>query len=79
MSARSETSDAFRKQFGHYFISSLNHCSFSENLGKEGREITYGELFAAQESEPELDSQTHLKSQTWRYALVMPVWRGRDK
>lgn len=72
MSARSETSisDAFRKQFRHYFISSLNHCSFSENLGKEVRKITYGELFAAQESEPELDPQTHLKSQTWRYALV---------
>lgn len=81
MSARSETSisDTFRKQFGHYFISSRNHCSFSENLGKEVREITYGELLAAQESEPELDPQTHLKSQTWRNALVMPVWRGRDK
>lgn len=72
MSARSETSisDTFRMQCGHYFISSLNRCSFSENLGKEGREITYGELFAAQESEPELDPQTRLKSQTWRCALV---------
>lgn len=66
MSARSETSisDTFREQCGHYFISSLNHCSFSENLGKKVMEITYGELFTARESESELDPQTRLKSQT---------------